>query len=519
MTTKGKQRTSGTPQSKNHVNYGTLLLALLCIRLLSQTASAYVPLVVAGMASTFIEGQLMLIHGGTTTLGRERPIQQTFVLNLRTTWNTSQPDITHLYDAFADYNFASALSSDFKTWFMLSNSTIHKFDLASAGWSDFAPSQYLSNKSGLRAATDSVTGMVYVPNGFFANGSYSMLQYSPNAGTTSSIPMDPELVSLSDSAVVWSTARRSMLVHGGLRTDQGEIQQGLYEFVPGEDGGKWTLLLDKGVKPGPRRGHCLVPAYGGSKMILFGGFKQPWLGERVTSDIYSLEMATLTWTSLSDPGERYARTYHACAVSSDMFVSWGGADAFSNAISENNNVTLVYNLKKNVWQTTYSPVPEQAGSVPISLAAICGIAAGSVGVVLAMGYVEYRRRQYLSKTPSPPSAASVAKDHSVGGGNTGDGKRTGCLTPRAETQYGQHYWHQRQSSPLPHSEDGLVPAYLQQLHVESASSTGSELDGDESTYRLNEIMIRSPQAIIDTHGYQDCASTARSPQSLQSSPA
>ncbi|KAF9938451.1 hypothetical protein BGZ67_000174 [Mortierella alpina] len=281
---------------------------------------AYAPVSVWGMASTSIagpEGQLMLVHGGTPGQGVS-PVRTTFALRLYTSWNTSQPDMEQTYDNFPGYNFASALSSDNKTWFMIANATPYKFNIDSATWTDFKFSLPLTNKTGLRASTDPVSGMLYFANGLFINGSYNMLQYNPTTDISSAISMDPRMFGLSDSAVVWSTARKSMLVHGGVLSNSGEVQQGLYEFVPNGGNGTWTLLSEQGAIPGPRRSHCLVPAYGGSKMILFGGFVKPVLGHHVSSGIYSLDLLTLTWTKLTDPGELYARAYHA----------WRFGDAF-----------------------------------------------------------------------------------------------------------------------------------------------------------------------------------------------
>ncbi|CAO3566135.1 unnamed protein product [Mortierella alpina] len=362
--------------------------------------SAYAPDPVWGMASTSLENQFMLVHGGVPKQSASC-VGTTFALRLNTSWNTSQPDIVQLLDGFPGNTFASALSSDNRTWFVVANSTPHKFHIGNGTWTDLEYLSTLTNETGLRAATDPVSGMIYFANGLSINGSHSMLQYNLTTDTSSAIPMDSRTMGLSDSAAVWSTARGSMLVHGGIFSGSEEVQQRLYEFDPngdhGENIGKGTLLPDKGDLPGPRKGHCLVPAYGGSKLILFGGFIEPQLGQHVSSGIYSLDVNTLTWTKLTDPEERYARAYHACAVSNDMFVSWGGADSKLNALRD--NTTLVYNLKTNVWQTFYSPLPEEGDAnerfsnySSLSLAVIASIVAGSMGNGLVAGYVLYRKR-------------------------------------------------------------------------------------------------------------------------------
>ncbi|KAF9957581.1 hypothetical protein BGZ72_001671 [Mortierella alpina] len=345
-----------------------------------------------------------------------------------------------------------------------------------------------------------------------------MLQYSLATSTYNSIPMDPTMANVSDSAVVWSTARSSMLIHGGMRSSPWSLEQRLREFVPDEGNGKWALLSDKGDIPAPRRGHCLVPAYGGSKMILFGGLTES--GEVASSGIYSLDIPSLSWTKLTDPGVRFARGYHACAVTNDMFVSWGGSDGHGNAIS--NNVTLVYNLKKNIWQATYSPAPEEGEWIPpynepssLSLTAIIGIAAGSIVIVLIVGYVFYRRRQRQRKHLPVSSSSSVVAVHMDAKARikrdtfqslkslSDDGTEID-LKAVVGVPHKQQYSSQPESIHSHSSVNTPATAYHEHFYDAPVSHIGEELDEDETISRPNEIMVRSPQAIIDTSGYQDC---------------
>ncbi|KAF9286091.1 hypothetical protein BGZ68_003252 [Mortierella alpina] len=479
-----------------------------------------------GMASTFVETQYMLIHGGAS--GNSPPVGSTFALKLNTNWNTSQPDMEQLFSDFQGYNLASTLSSDNKTWFMIANSTPHKFFTGNGTWLTGNSSTSFTNKGGLGAATDPATGLIYVINGFSNNGSYSMLQYSLTTGTFNSIPMNPLMVTLVDSAVVWSTVRKSMLVYGGWRSGEGTLLQGLYEFVPDGGNGVWRLLPENGDTPVARKAHCLVPAYGGTKMILFGGFLG--VGDRVSSDIYSLDMPTLTWTKLTDPGEPYARAYHACAVSNDMFISWGGADKNWNVTR--NNPTLVYNLKKNVWQDTYSAKPEEGEWVPplhdnpssLSLAAIIGIVAGIIGIVLVVGAAIYYKKRRQCKPLSVSSAGggssadtNIKKDtfESLKSFKSlsDDGTESGHLMSAVGVQHKQQNAYQRDST-LSHSSLGALVTAQEHFYVAPATSAVADVEGDASMYRPNEIIVRGPQAILDMRGYQDCKSTARSPHTV-----
>ncbi|KAF9957582.1 hypothetical protein BGZ72_001672 [Mortierella alpina] len=119
--------------------------------------SAYVPDPVWAMASSFIETHYMLVHGGCPG-SSSLPIRQTFALKLDISWNTSQPIVQRLTDGSASYNFASTLSSDNRTWFMISGSIPYKFYTGNATWSQLPTSTFFTNSGGLGAATDPVSG-------------------------------------------------------------------------------------------------------------------------------------------------------------------------------------------------------------------------------------------------------------------------------------------------------------------------------------------------------------------------
>ena len=109
--------------------------------------------------------------------------------------------------------------------------------------------------------------------------------------------------------------------------------------------------------PPHRKGACFVPAYDGSKMVLFGGFKvqveegpevsteendngqrktkekkktktrnkKSWIDDEIAqSDIYILDVKSLTWSKGPTLSRLNARAYSACAASGDHFIAWGG---------------------------------------------------------------------------------------------------------------------------------------------------------------------------------------------------
>ncbi|KAG0380017.1 hypothetical protein BGX24_010616 [Mortierella sp. AD032] len=145
-------------------------------------------------------------------------------------------------------------------------------------------------------------------------------------------------------AGAWTNARKTMLIHGGIRANG---------------------------TPGPLHDLCLR----GSKMIVFGGIGAT---NATLGDIYILDAGTLKWTKGVDGGASVARAYTACAVTNDMFVAWGGCDGALTTLTS--NVTIVYNLKTNQWVSGYSPFPYVEPATPTGSAAgtPSGTGAGSV---------------------------------------------------------------------------------------------------------------------------------------------
>ncbi|KAF9932747.1 hypothetical protein FBU30_007397 [Linnemannia zychae] len=103
-------------------------------------------------------------------------------------------------------------------------------------------------------------------------------------------------------------------------------------------------------------GSCMVSAYGGNKLVIFGGSSDT---ARATGNIYIYDTIKYNWTTGTISLK--PRADMACATSGDYFVVWGGYDneAPANIPTE----MLFYNMKTDKWanQTNISPEP---GSVP-----------------------------------------------------------------------------------------------------------------------------------------------------------
>ncbi|KAG0351100.1 hypothetical protein BG005_009416 [Podila minutissima] len=162
----------------------------------------------------------------------------------------------------------------------------------------------------------------------------------------------------------------------------------------------------------------MVPAFNGTKLILFGGsgITAATLFTVALSDIYIYDVANTSWAKGADAGKTRARAAHACAVSGDTLIAWGG---FSNLEVKKPAVQMiaVYNLTTDKWVdefiaptvkqepssiskpsptgtagagSGYDHSPTNSGSGNNTGANIGGVAAAVV-VLAALGFVLWRR--------------------------------------------------------------------------------------------------------------------------------
>ncbi|KAF9117575.1 hypothetical protein BGW39_002053 [Mortierella sp. 14UC] len=334
-----------------------------------------------------------------------------------------------------DSRLTSVLFTDNNGWLMVSNATGSKLRLDNLVWSEVSFGDKIMNKDrGLAAATDPTTGSMYIINGGVDNGVKKTFTYNEvinqykEIGQT--VPME------SGFAGAWTNARKTMLIHGGVRANA--VQDLLYEFIPSNDVPVIQPVIYSGDAPTARQGHCMVSAYGGTKMIVFGGIGA---SNSALGDIYVLDTSDLKWSKGADGGVSVARAYTACAVSNDMFVAWGGCDGAMATMTS--NVTVVYNLKTNQWVSSYSPFPYVRttgsaaatpsgtgtgnGSSPTDTATgaesdgnsssggiIGGIVGGLAVIGIVVGLFIFRRRRQVnqaSTTAAVSEPVTVGKDN------------------------------------------------------------------------------------------------------------
>ncbi|KAG0228571.1 hypothetical protein B0O80DRAFT_495156 [Mortierella sp. GBAus27b] len=463
----------------------------------------------------------MHVHGGTTS-ATATPSGQTFALDLSTNWTTEAPTFVGLADGFQDYMFASTLTSDGNTWYHFSNQIAYKYYLNNNTWTSIGSANITNPVHGLSAATDAVTGLLYIVNGNKVNETVWMQQYNTLVNSITSVSTHPNLANVVSFAASWSTVRKSLLVHAGSTVNTNVIQRSLYEYVPNVGGGQWTILSDNGDVPPPRKSHCMVPAYNGTKMVVFGGLDQTGAA---LNDIYTLDLKTLRWTKGTDGGAGVARGSTACAVTNDLFVAWAGCDSRGAPLTS--NLTIVYNMKTGQWQNTFTPVqdpdypnPPTSDSGSNNGAVIGGAIGGVVFLAVAgtLGFLFYKkkRRQQVPKASTNKDAGAEEGAH---------------LQPQ---QSNSHQLEPLIGSPLSITTGGTLAATSGEIgggqkwgsapsspqsYTGERSPTFSDVEADHlghkpTIYRPNALPpARNPQAIT-TNWQTGDLNSARNPQSI-----
>ncbi|KAK3814519.1 MAG: hypothetical protein J3R72DRAFT_503801 [Linnemannia gamsii] len=223
-----------------------------------------------------------------------------------------------------------------------------------------------------------------------------MLQYDFSTTATAMLPMPSGtgVVSWNHYSFVWNELRGAFLLFGGEGTPSAGSY--FYEFKPSSST-PWTLLQSSGSVPPHTSDSCMVSAFKGTKVLLFGGHVagQP-LYQMTDARLYILDVATMTW---SQGPSSQSRNGMACAVSGNYMVVWVGKYEYPSL------APLVYNINSGLWtaQYGYNNLPEEPpaseGSKAIEAAFIGGAVAVAVAVAvilavtLSMLSKRHRRRQ------------------------------------------------------------------------------------------------------------------------------
>ncbi|KAG0058859.1 hypothetical protein BGZ89_000912 [Linnemannia elongata] len=375
--------------------------------------SAQPPVPVCCMAYAQVGETALYVQGG---LDSKRVATSQFVaLNLTAPfWNTSSPPwfnppVPQLPFPPPSSYHSMAVAMDRRclyVWTPLQpDRAVWSYTIVDKYWvGDFVPLN-VTRQPGIRIGVDLTLGDIYIPAAI-DNGT-QMMKNTPNVIGVILKPMPTSLmpVPVIHDSFVWSTYRNSFLHYGG-RTMVGNTSNPyLIELLLTSE---WVPVKTNGTSPGDVSGHCMVPAYGGQNMIVFGGAGLDGIAK---TDIYILDLPTSTWTTGKPADASQARTNMACAVAGDNFIAWGGESGEVTMDA----VPIVYDIRNNEWTTQFKlntkPGAVEPSTLPIapavsSIAVIGGrvarvvvtialIGSGIAAVVVTMaliGIFYYRRR-------------------------------------------------------------------------------------------------------------------------------
>ncbi|KAG0234978.1 hypothetical protein BGX31_004403 [Mortierella sp. GBA43] len=318
------------------------LLLLLATSTSVHAQKPYRPATTCGPYYNFVEGQALYIGGGRRNFDEQFAVPQNFAINFTVSWNTSSPAFVSLPDGPAFETAPSAITPDNKQWMVCSTRNCYKAIIGAKEWKLLRqlPNDELVDR--VAAAVDPQTGIAYIPNGY----NDFMLAINMATGAPSKEPMPPPLFPAKQFAFAWSRAAKKMFFFGGTTGAIGQTDKFSSYSYSKTEGWKDLSLTIKGQIPAPRMEACMGSAYGGTKIVLFGGFTMDRV--KLHPDIYVFDVATMTWTKGANPAAKDQRGKAACGVSGDYFVAWGGLakDGFVNT-------TAVYNIKTNAWTTSF----------------------------------------------------------------------------------------------------------------------------------------------------------------------
>ncbi|KAF9956436.1 hypothetical protein BGZ65_002725, partial [Modicella reniformis] len=299
-------------------------------------------------SSAYEEGEAFYIHGGSVSYRDDVPLTQTIAVDLSVSWPVNNPVHKRLPDGPIGIGFASTLSADKITWFIVTNGTAYTYSFQSARWDPVLPGIPFSRDLGMHAVTDPDTGLIYIPFGAAGPQNITtMFRVDLDSNKVDNVAM-PATDLLDDYCVAWSATLKSLVIFGGRTTnhdDEPSTKMSVYNPQAG-----WSSATLGGDVPVPRQYGCFEPAYGGSKMVLFGGSRD--FGRTLFNDIFILDVTTNTWRQGPNATDmEAARELASCAVSGHFFIVWGGAKEWMHAVES----VMVYNMRTNHWISNYYP--------------------------------------------------------------------------------------------------------------------------------------------------------------------
>ncbi|KAG0246024.1 hypothetical protein BGX31_004903 [Mortierella sp. GBA43] len=258
------------------------------------------------------------------------------MLDLSVSWNAANPIFKKLPDAITTTS-ACTMTSNGEILSASGSFKLYNVKSGPKTWTQIPKSPIGMYKS---VTTDPESGLIYAIDTPVDLANYTGELIVANLKTmtfkTSSLPV----MNMGFSAwVAWSSHLRSLLVYS---------RDSMFIYTPSNVNNSshgWKELNTVGTKPSGGIYFCFMPAYNGSKMVIFS--------YRGYGDMYILDVATLTWTHY--PGAQGVDS--ACGVSGDQVIIWGG-----NFLGGVLGKTNIYNMKTDTWTNVYISLSENPTS-------------------------------------------------------------------------------------------------------------------------------------------------------------
>lgn len=364
--------------------------------------------------SVFIEEKAFYITGGYNNTD-STIANQTFLIDLSKPFDTSNPPYIKLKDAPSLGRVPNTLLQNGQDWFFSGidiRTTVYNLPSQNVStWANQGSTKKIDFAAG---ATTPGTGKFMIPTA----SDTEVLQFGTEAyvGGYSFIGKEqPNEISISQLySIAPSQSDQAVFVLAGYFNSANVSSSTLFRFDSSNL--KWSKVDTKGDAPTPRQGACMVPAYSGKELVVFGGFPMAPLtnvtdmpGEGL-SDIYVLDVANKKWTKGMNGGADRARGGHVCAITRDTLLVWGGKPKASQSPPD---LLLAYDLSSDTWRDTFpdkgvgsAPGPESgpsSGSGPgsASSGSKVGAIAGGLGAVVLSAvilFLVYRRRKATTAT-------------------------------------------------------------------------------------------------------------------------
>ncbi|KAK3819714.1 MAG: hypothetical protein J3Q66DRAFT_367791 [Benniella sp.] len=488
--------------------------------------------------NTFIDGRGLFVGGGKAQ-GETAAIVQTFMIDLSTNWTTSSPKYETLADGFSVVGASSTISPDNKLWLVSYRTQVYAYSFEKRTWDPYLE---LSNGDGdIRgsgAVTDVENGLVYFVDAFPNN----MMRIITAGPSYDKVATPSQLNGAYFYSAAWSAYSQKVYFLGGMTENR--VLQSWKAFSYSSTEGWIDLSTSmKGTVPTFRYEGCFVPAYDGTKMVFFGGFNESNIA---FADIFVLDVATLTWTKGPSASANDRRANSACAASGDYFISWCGKHDTEFG-TETVNSTLSYDLKANLWTTTYvAPLPsatrtprnaslpsptssrspstikpdDSVANSPSQVAVIVGGVLGGIAVAIAaVGFLLFRVRGKRSRNsikntveppltgnndPSSPGTKSPRNPHfaSLIHNPSSDGGVPSQRGP--QERISQQLWFQKDIPSPPHSPVPISGSFHPFSYpLSHPSPTHAPQEGSMDTLWINEGPHNPHEIVKGRFMYQD----------------